>query len=530
MARFIEQRLVHGEGDVLGDPVRLGLPWWWILQRIYQFHPATGQLAHDRVLILMGKGNAKTERIGEVGDAELCGPIAPMRAPRVILSAASYGQSIELFGAAHLGITGDPKHGRPGPLADRFIEGEHILEDRILLPDGVGRLERTTTVGGTNDGAKPTAHLFDELHEYQTERARRLFIVGNKSLGKRQVIRHTPPELGLPSGVSLWGPLLIGISTFGADRDSLLGLLYEHGVNVARGHDDEGTPVSDPGFLFLCWESDPAWDLEDSEQRRQAILEGNPMIGYSLAFESVERKFHDPTVPRSEFVRYNAARWPEAETRWLPAAIWDAEAEVVLDPALPVHAVVRFAPDHRAGAVAVAQRQGDAIALRVSHFPESSLPLSEYLDVATVEQHLAGLQATHPAPVLVPRRTRPGGPEVIRPTPGPEIIYSGGFFEAAAQKLRAAGAAVIDIPDSPVRRRAAGDEFKALAEQGRLVHESDPVLARELGHIVERPSQTGSYLEARVGKVICGAIAAMGAVHRAVKAEYPSSSRKLVTF
>lgn len=539
--RWEERYLVHGEGDALGVPVRLSITWWYILQRLLEFDPATGQLAHDFVLIGMGKGNSKTEELGRLADSDLVGPIAPLRSPRIVLQAGSYGQTNELFTAAALAIRGDPEHGHPGPLYGYFREGEHLLEDRILLPDGVGRIQRHTSVGGTNDGGKPTDFFGDEVQVWETERTRRVHVVQSKSLAKRAVPRRTPLELlratnpgvSLPDDLQLAGGLRVYITTAGADRESLLGTLYQHGIDVARGHDDVGAPVVDPGFLFLWWEADEAWDLEDPEQRRQAILEANPDAGKYLPIANIERTFRDPTIARLEVVRYNLNRWPDSETRWMPASLWDAgEGEVKLDPALPVHAVVRFAPDHRAAAVATAQRQGDKVALRVTHFPETPLPLSEYLDVGSIERHLAELRRSHKASVLAPRRLRPGGPEVMRstPGPGPEIVYSGGFFEGAAQKLRADGAAVIDIPDSPSRRRIAGDAFKAALEQSVLAHEPDRELARQMGDVVERPSAAGAYLEARAGKVTCAAIAAMGAVQRAVVAPVAPRSRQLVSF
>lgn len=471
---------------------------------------------------MMGKGNAKTERIGELGDMELFGPVAPARSPRVVLSAASYAQSIELFNAAKLGILGDPEHDRPGPLAGYFREGDTILEDRILYPDGVGRLERTTTVGGTNDGGKPTAHLFDELHEYRTEAAKRLFIVGSKGIRKRRVIRKTPAELGLPGGTSLWGPLLIAISTFGADRDSLLGELYDHGVNVARGHDDDGRPVVDPGFLFLCWESDARWDLDDPAQLRQAVLEANPEAGGFLPIEMVEASVKDPVVPRAEAIRYNLARWPDEETRWMPSSMWDGTKGIVsLDPTLPVHAMAVVNADHRTGAIATAQLQGDKVAVRVEHFPKRRLGAGEFLPVGELKAELMRLRRSHAAPVRFARQVRPGAPRRELPTPGPEIVYTGAFLEGMAQELADEGAAVLDIPigpRSPERLREAADQLLALAEQKRLIHEDDEVLARQVGDVVERPSATGSYIAAKPGAPVAGAFAAMGAVLRAATA------------
>ncbi|HET7030360.1 MAG TPA: hypothetical protein VFI34_07600 [Candidatus Limnocylindrales bacterium] len=464
----------------------------------------------------MGKGNAKTERIGELGDMELFGPVAPERSPRVVLSAASYDQSIELFNAAKLGILGDPDHGRPGPLAHLFPEGDRVLEDRILLPGGVGRIERTTTVGGTNDGGKPSAHLFDELHEYQTEAARRLFVVGSKGIHKRRVIRKTPRELGLPEGVKLWGPLLMAISTFGASRDSLLGQLYEHGVAVAKGE------IRDPGFLFLCWESDARWNLDDDEQLRQAVLEANPEAGGFLPVSSVVASVRDPVIPRSEAVRYNLARWPDAETRWMPGATWDGtKGDVSLDAAAPVFVNVAVAPDRRSAAIAEAQRDGERIRVRVSHFPEKPLAGDELLEVGELERHVTKLRKAFPARVLAPRRLRPGGSEKVLPTPGPEIVYNGAVFEGSAQRFRAEGAAVLDVPYSPrgpERLRQAGDVLISLAEQKLLVHADDPELARQIGDVVERPSASGAYLVGRAGALVVAAFATMGAVHRAMTA------------
>jgi phage terminase large subunit-like protein len=519
VGQAIQRQLVHGEGDALGDPVRLSLVWWYILNRIYEFDPETGRLAHDRVLILMGKGNAKTERIGELGDMELFGPVAPVRSPRVVLSAASYGQSIELFGAAKLGILGDPAHDRAGPLAGYFREGETILEDRILLPDGTGRLERTTTVGGTNDGGKPTAHLFDELHEYQTDAAIRLFIVGSKGIRKRRVPRRTPPQLGLPPGISLKGPILVAISTYGADRDSLLGRLYDHGVNVARGHDDEGKPVIDPGFLFLAWESDSRWDLDDPVQLRQAVLEGNPEAGGFLSIESIEASVRDPMVPRAEAIRYNLARWPDAESAWMNPNLWDAtKGTVTLDPQLPVYAAVGMGHDHRSADVATAQRQGENVVLRVTHFPQKPLASGDYLDVEEVETFLTALRKTHPALVIVPRRLYPGGPEKTLPAPGPEIVYTGSFFEGSAQRLRAVGAAMVDIPMSPERLRPASETLLNLAVDGKLIHEADAELAQQVADVRAREAPTGWHIAAKEGKPTTAAKAAMVAVHRAVTA------------
>lgn len=510
---------------MLGEPVRLATVWNHVIDRIYQVDPSTGHLLHDRVVIIIAKGNVKTETVAQLGLAEIDGPLAPI-SPNVPISAASWDNANRLFGAARLAILGDGD-AKPGPLASRFRDGVHLLEDRILLPDREGRLFRTAAVAGTNDGGLPTTYLGDELHEWLTDRARRMWTVQGKSLRKRRVPRPIHPLVADALGIrpnwspgrgqalvpAIFGGLQIAISTPGADTDSLLGDLYFHGVAVARGE------VVDPGFLFLCWEAEEHWDLEDPLQRDQAILQANPVCGEVMPIENIVASYLDPTVPRSEFVRYNLARWPDAELRWMPASTWDAgRGTVAFDPAVPLYAAVGIGHDHRSATIATAQRRGDDVLLRVSHFPEKPLPSGDYLDVAELEAHLERLRKSHPAPVLIPQRFRAGTPEKILPKPGPEIIYTGSFFEGSAQRLRTAGAAMVDIPFSSERLKPASETLLAAALEGRLVHEGDVELGLQVASVVAREVPTGWVIGASNGKPIMAATAAMMAAHRAMTA------------
>lgn len=497
---------MHGEGDALGERVRLPLFWWYILNRLLEFDPETGHLAHDRAFIGVAKGNDKTEGTARFGVAELIGPIAPLRSPRVVLTAASYDQTAELFQAARLAIVGDPDHDRPGPLAPYFRHGDHIREDRILLPNGVGVLERLAAVGGTNDGGKPTAHLGDEIHELDTERKERVITVQGKSLRKRGVPRRTPASLGLPPGVTLSGSLQVGITTAGFSLDSLAGRLYEHGLAVAAGD------VLDPGFLFLWWEADEHWDLDDPDQREQAILQGNPAAGDFLPINSVHSSYLDPTVPRFEFLRYNLNRWPGDALRWMPRATWDDCAGVpTIDPALPVFAVVTVAHDHRSAAIAIAQRQGDEVALMATTFPRGNLPSGEYVDVAEIEGYLRDLHRRYPARV---QTARPGHRGSFWAA-GPEIVYHGSFFEGSAQRLRAERLAFIDIPDTQERLAPAAETLHGLALGGHLMHDGDAELAHQIGQVLAAPAAKGWTIR-QAGPA---ASAAMVAVHRAMRPE-----------
>lgn len=327
VGRWIERNLVHGEGDALGEPVVLEPFQQFILDRIYEFDPATGKLLHDRVLIGVGKGNSKTELAAHIGLAELLGPIAPV-SPNVPVSAASWDQANKLFGAARFAIEGDGQD-KKGPLAPHFKAGQQLLDDRIIRPDRPGTLYRIAAIAGTNDGGLPTCTLGDELHEWEGERRERVWTVMGKGIRKRRVIRPLSPRLAEVVGLAeLQGALQIGITTAGDSLDSLLGRLFSHGVAVASGE------IEDPTFLFLWWqmrlkvshegEADtPGWDISLPAERRQAILEGNPAAGSFLPIESLEASYADPTVSLDDFLRYNGNLFVSHPDAWLAEAFVD---------------------------------------------------------------------------------------------------------------------------------------------------------------------------------------------------------------
>ena len=87
-------------------------------------------------------------------------------------------------------------------------------------------------------------------------------------------------------------------------------------------------------------------------------------------------------------------------------------------PELPVFACVRIAHDHRSAAVAIAQRQGEQVMLRVRSFPETRLPEREYVPAEPIEQHILGLHQRYPAKVTAEVRFHPDGKLRHRAAPG----------------------------------------------------------------------------------------------------------------
>jgi len=292
----MEANLVHGPGDVQGEPFRLPGYLRRFLYRLYMVDPQ-GRRIVRRALLGVAKGNLKTELMAAVGLAELAGPVAP-KAPEVRIAAASFDQADILFGTARVMI-------EEGPLKYRF----YVFDTEIIPKDQSGVLKRIAAAAGTKDGGRTTCYIADELQEFIAGKERN-HLVNSNSLAKRA------------NGLEL------NISTAGASKDSLLGLLYAYGRQLAIGE------VINPRFLFEWWESTGGWDLSDDEQLRAAILEANP-AGDDIPslIDNAMARYHDPDVPAHEFARYYLNRWTPAPSRWLkPEEIANARVAGLLPP------------------------------------------------------------------------------------------------------------------------------------------------------------------------------------------------------
>lgn len=276
------------------------LPFWrHVLDRMYEFDPATGQLLHEQVVIGIPKGNIKTETLAFIGLAELAGPVAPT-SPNVAITAASWEQADKLYGVARVAV-------EEGELAP-FVDGPYDAE--MMLKGRPGKLRRTAAVGGTNDGGLETCHIGDELHEWEGENRERVWTVFGNSLKKRRP-RSANPLLR----IQRQGALQIGISTAGDDLDGLLGRLYTRGVRAATGEQP------DPRFLFIWWEAGDGYELTDTGSLKRAIIESNPAAGEALSLEGLMGRYLELSAEGKhyEFLRYHLNRWVSSPEAWLTA-------------------------------------------------------------------------------------------------------------------------------------------------------------------------------------------------------------------
>jgi phage terminase large subunit-like protein len=294
---WIEQNLVHSEGDFYGKPFRLQKFEKAFIWRAYELNP-DGSRKYQRALLGLSKGNGKTELGAALAVCELAGPVvfddwiesgkprAKQRlAPDIPVAAASFEQADTLFGSAKTMIT----QGQLAPLFECF-------DTEILPKQGPGRLYRVAAVAGTNDGRRPTFFVADELHEWEGKKERVHLVLSN----------------GRAKRADAWE---LSISTAGWNYESLLGHLHRHGQRI------EAREVDDPTFLMQWVEASKDYDLSDPKQLRQAVIEANPAVGAFLPLDNVLQRFSE--VPEYEFRRYYLNQWVASPERWLPVGAWE---------------------------------------------------------------------------------------------------------------------------------------------------------------------------------------------------------------
>lgn len=456
-AAWMEANLVHGEGDLFGQPFRCTNDQRQFLDKLLRYDPKSGRLIVRRALLGRAKGWGKTEFIAAAVLFFLAGPLAPT-APNIPIAAASFEQADLLFGTAKVMAT-------EGPLKP-FLEA---YDTEILIRNAPGRAFRVAAAAGTNDGGRPTVFAADELHEWSGGKAR-VFLVITNSIAKRR------------------DGLVLMISTAGSQDSELLRSQYEYGVAVASGD------IDDPAFLMDWAEADQALNPHDGPEVRAVMAsQGNPHAEQFGTLEFIERRWHE--VPEHEWRRYFANQWwaPPLDS-WLPPGAWAAceEAGTVLDPDLPVWLGVDMALKHDSIAVVAVQPQPSG---RFRVASKVWFPSGDMIDVAAVEAHLRDMHRRHE----------------VR-----EIAYDPAYFERSAQALTDDGLPMVEFPQSAQRMVPACQVAYELICGGLVEHDGNAVLADQVLAAVPRETDSGWRIsKGRSKRKIDAAVALVMALARA---------------
>lgn len=430
---------------------------------LYELKP-DGRYRYRRALLQVPKGNGKTSLAAWIGAYQL----AHQHSPVIPVAASSYDQAEILFGDLRSTVTESPT------LRELLL----AFEGQIQVKDGPGRAYKVAAIAGTNDGARPSTFLADEIHEWSQGSRERVHLVLSNGCTKRD------------------GSLVLNTTTPGWDLETLAGKLHTYGLAVNSGE------VVDDEFLF-CWFGCPAerYNLNDQDQLLAAIRDANPAADAFLNVHDVAARYHQ--IPRHEFERYHLGIWTVAAQAWLPVGAWEACAAP--DVVIPDGADVVLGFD--------GSFTEESCALVVATCGENP-----HIDVAGCWERPARANDDWTVPIADVEETIR---EACRRYSVAEIVIDPYGYRRTFQILEDEGLPVVDFPQTLARMAPATQRFYELVANRALSHSGDRRLARHIGNAVLKVDSKGQRLakehKTSTRKVDL-AIAAVMAVDRAAAA------------
>jgi len=311
VCRFIEENLVHGPGDLRGQPAKLDdekrMPIW----RLYEVwphkrtDPESGRRVFKRACIMLRKGSAKTEFAAWLALCEVH-PDAPVRVmgwkgglpigggvtdAYVPLLANSEEQSGELCFGAVKAILEDCELGRDFDIG---------LE-RIVHKSGMGKVLPVANAPGTADGARTTFQVFDETH--------RLLLPRHKE-AHRTMLANVPKR----RTADAWSLEITTAPCPGENSVAEDTLQYARQVQAGK--------VKAPALFFFYRYASDKHKLATEKGLLDAIDEASGPVGEWSDRKTIAAQFSDPTMDEA----YNRRVWlnqiARASTRAFDVEQW----------------------------------------------------------------------------------------------------------------------------------------------------------------------------------------------------------------
>jgi len=291
VCEWIEEYLIHGPGDIRGEPARLDGETRGLIYRMYEVFPAdsdrAGRRRFTRVGISLRKGTAKTEKAAWIAAAELH-PDAPVRCdgfdskgepvgvgvrdPYIPLVAYTEEQTEELAYGALYAILSE------GPLADDFDIG---LE-RIMRKDGEGKAEALASSPSARDGARTTFQHFDETHHWHS---------------RRLLEAHRSMLANIPKRMLADAWTLETTTAFTPGERSVAEGTMDYAKEIDAGE------TKDPRLFYFHRQAGSGYDLDQEADVRKAIVEASGPAAKWSNVDSIIDLWRSPQTDRAYFER-----------------------------------------------------------------------------------------------------------------------------------------------------------------------------------------------------------------------------------
>lgn len=305
---WIETFLVHGPGDVQGEPVELDDEFGAFILKAYEVG-ASGQRKVRRAFLSRAKGRSKSGLAAFIEDFEALGPCRfdhwaeagevsywgyeydegepvgkPLTHVEILNVATEEGQAGNTYDAVH--YTLNPETCSPALLA-HFGKIDVGLT-RINLPDNRGFIEPVTASNESKDGGKSTFIVADETHLWIPP-AR-----GKHKLGKmHQTMVRNLLKRKIASG---W--MLETSTMYAAGEGSVAEGTHAYARQIAESGRSDGK------LLFDHRQASMDWDLDKRTQRIKALREAYGPAAAWMDLQAIADYWDDPQATHADFRRF----------------------------------------------------------------------------------------------------------------------------------------------------------------------------------------------------------------------------------
>lgn len=327
---WIETFTVHGPGDVVGQPVRLGDEYAGFIVDCYALEE-NGRRLYDSAFLSRPKGCDKSGLGAKLALFEAFGPARfagwakggeryeflgrvyvyakgePMGravvSPFVRIMATEEEQTGNVYATIHHNLTSSE-----APLFELQAYGMVAGLSSVSIPGG-GEIRRSTASGASKDGGIETFVVFDESHLYNSPRLREMYAVVVANLSKRA--KSAEP----------W--YLETTTMYAPGEESIAESTYQLADAIEEGR------ARRPRLIF-----DHRWgeiaDLRDEDALRAAFIEA---YGDAIAWNPVEALIngaYDPRRSEARTRRYFLNAVTSSANAWVQAEQWRLRGRIAL--------------------------------------------------------------------------------------------------------------------------------------------------------------------------------------------------------
>lgn len=470
---WIETYLVHGPGDVQGEPLILDDEYAAFIINAYRLD-SKGARQMRRAFLSRAKGRAKSELAAALACFEALGPCRfDHFAEKGEVSAHGYefeeGEPVGhplnyvevLCVATEEEQAGNTYYGVRFMLSDTSCS-DALLETygrldvgfgRILLPNRRGSIQPVTSSDRSADGAKSTFIVTDETHLWVLPRLKRLHQVMARNLLKRKQ-------------ASGW--MLETSTMYALGENSVAEGTHAYAEQIRAGK------VRDRTLLFDHRQASERYDLTRKGQRKEALREAYGPAAEWMDIDAIAASFDDPQVSEAEFRRYWLNQPVSTTGSWLPFGSWadceDTERKIPDGADVVLALDGSFNGDTTGVVVVEVAEQPHIEVLAAWERPTNASP-DWRVPVADVELAIeqAGLKYRVAEVTADPYR-----------------------WQRSLEVLEAAGLPVSEFPQSAARMTPATKDFYAAVMDKTLTHSGDPMLTRHVGNAVLHEDSRGT--------------------------------------